>query len=426
MNVYAVIILATLLVAYVLNLWADVLNLKALHPELPAAFRNVYDADAYRKSQDYTRVQTRFGWVPGTFMLAVTLGFWFAGGFHALDQVVRGWALSPIWSGLAYIGILMLGRALLSLPFGIYSTFVLEERFGFNRTTPATFVSDMLKGLGLAAVLGGPLLAGVLAFFTYAGVYAWLYCWIATAVFILGVQFIAPTWIMPLFNTFRPLEQGVLKDALLTYARGVNFPLKDVYVMDGSRRSSKSNAFFTGFGKHKRVALFDTLIAQLTHAELVAVLAHEIGHYKKKHVVQGMVLSIVHMGVMFFLLSVFLNHQGLFQAFYMEQSSVYAGLVFFGLLYTPIELMLSLGMHIFSRKHEYEADRFAIETIDRPEPMAQALQKLSLHNLSNLTPHPFYVFLNYSHPPVLERIRAIRSGCPNRPARQGDSLPEIG
>jgi STE24 endopeptidase len=216
---------------------------------------------------------------------------------------------------------------------------------------------------------------------------------------------------MPLFNTFRPLEQGALKDALLTYARGVNFPLQDVYIMDGSRRSSKSNAFFTGFGKYRRIALFDTLLDQLTHSELVAVLAHEIGHYKKKHVVQGMVLSIVHMGVMFFLLSVFLNHQGLFQAFYMEQSSVYAGLVFFGLLYTPIELILSLGMHIFSRKHEYEADRFAIETIDRPEPMAQALQKLSLHNLSNLTPHPFYVFLNYSHPPVLERIRAIRSGA---------------
>jgi STE24 endopeptidase len=408
MNVYGVIILATLLLDHGLNLLADVLNLRALRPELPTAFQGVYDAETYRKSQAYTRVQTQFGWLTSTCMLAVTLGFWLAGGFNVLDQCVRGWGYGPVWTGLAYIGLLMLGRALLTLPFSIYATFVLEERFGFNRTTPATFVTDLLKGLGLALLLGGPLLAGVLAFFQYAGASAWLYCWLATTVFILGVQFIAPTWILPLFNTFTPLEPGALKDALLACARALRFPLADVFVMDGSRRSSKSNAFFTGFGKHKRVALFDTLIAQLTPAELVAVLAHEIGHYKKKHIVQGMVLSIAHMGVVFFLLSMFLHHQGLFDAFYMAQPSVYAGLVFFGLLYTPVELLLSIGMRVFSRKHEYDADRFAVAAIDTPEAMAQALQKLSLHNLSNLTPHPFYVFLNYSHPPVLERIQTIR------------------
>jgi STE24 endopeptidase len=271
-----------------------------------------------------------------------------------------------------------------------------------------TFLKDTVKGLGLAVVLGAPLLAGVLAFLQYAGPYAWLYCWVATTVFLLGVQCIAPTWIMPLFNTFQPLEPGPLREALLAYARQVNFPLQDVFVMDGSRRSSKSNAFFTGFGKHKRVALFDTLLAQLTHAELVAVLAHEIGHYKKKHIVQGLLLSIAHMGVVFFLLSVFIQHQGLFQAFYMEQTSVYAGVIFFGMLYTPLELLLSIGMHVFSRRREYQADRFAVETFGQPEAMAHALQKLSVQNLSNLTPHPFYVFLNYSHPPVLERIQAIR------------------
>jgi STE24 endopeptidase len=409
MNVYAVIILATLLLDYGLNLLADILNLRGLRHELPEAFRGVYDADTYRKSQQYTRAQTQFAWVTSTVMLVVTLGFWFVGGFQALDRIVRAWSLGPIWTGLAYISILLLGRALLSLPCSIYSTFVLEERFGFNKTTPATFVSDVLKGLGLAIALGGPLLAGVLAFFTYAGAYAWLYCWIATAMFMLVMQFIAPTWILPLFNTFRPLEAGTLKEALLAYARSVNFPLEGVFVMDGSRRSSKSNAFFTGFGKHKRIALFDTLIAQLTPSELVAVLAHEVGHYRKKHVLQGMVLSIAHLGVVFFLLSVFMTHQGLFEAFYVEQPSVYAGLLFFGLLYTPMELVLSIGIHILSRKHEFEADRFAVETIDKPEAMAQALQKLSVHNLSNLTPHPFYVFLHYSHPPVLERIRAIRS-----------------
>jgi STE24 endopeptidase len=409
MNAYAIIILTTLLLDYGLNLLADVLNLRALRSELPTAFQGVYDAEAYRKSQAYMRAQTQFGWVTSTCMLAVTLGFWFMGGFNALDQLVRSWEYGPIWSGLAYIGILLLGRACVSLPFRVYATFGLEERFGFNRTTPTTFVADILKGLGLTVALGGPLLAGVLAFFQYAGTYAWLYCWLASAVFMLGVQFIAPTWLLPLFNTFTPLEPGTLKDALLACARSVHFPLEDVFVMDGSRRSNRSNAFFTGFGKHKRVALFDTLLAQLTPTELVAVLAHEIGHYKKKHIVQGMCLSITHLGVMFFLLSVFLHHQALFQAFYVEQPSVYAGLILFGLLYAPVELFLSIGMHIFSRKHEYEADRFAVETIQSPEAMAQALQKLSLHNLSNLTPHPFYVFLNYSHPPVLERIRAIHS-----------------
>ena len=411
MNVYAVIILATLLLHYALNLLADGLNLRALRPELPVEFQGVYDAEDYRKSQDYTRAQTQFKWIASTFLLAATLAFWFAGGFRFLDQIARDWALGTIWTGLVYIGILAAVRGLLSLPFSIYSAFVIEERFGFNRMTPATFVTDILKGLGLAVALGGPLLAGVLAFLTYAGAYAWLYCWIAAAVVILGLQFIAPTWILPLFNTFRPLGPGELKDILLAYARKVNFPLEDVFVMDGSRRSSKSTAFFTGFGKHKRIALFDTLIAQLTPPELVVVVAHEVGHYQKKHIVQGMTLSIAHLGLMFFLLSVFLGHQGLFRAFYVEQPSVYAGLVFFGLLYAPIQFILSIGMHAFFRRLEYEADRFAVETIDRPQVMVQALKKVSVRNLSNLTPHPFYVFLNYSHPPVLERIQAVRSAA---------------
>ena len=407
LNVYGIIIIAALLLDYVVNLLADVLNLRALRPELPRAFQEVYDAEAYRTSQQYTRVQTQFGWVTSTVHLVAILGFWLAGGFHHLDQVVRSWGLGPVWSGLAYIGILLLGRAVLSLPLRVYATFVIEQRFGLNRTTLRTFVTDIAKGLGLAIVLGGPLLAGVLAFFTYAGVYAWLYCWLATVAFLLAVQFLAPTWILPLFNTFRPLQPGALRDRLMAYARGVHFPLEDVFVMDGSRRSSKSNAFFTGFGKHKRIALFDTLITQLTAAELVAVLAHEIGHYKHKHVLKGTLLSIAHTGVMFFLLSVFLNHAGLFQAFFIEQPSVYAGLVFFSLLYTPVELMLSLVLHVVSRKHEYDADRYAVRTTESPAAMAQALQKLSVHNLSNLTPHPFYVFLNYSHPPVLERIQTI-------------------
>lgn len=408
MNAFTIIILSTLLLSYLFGLISEVLNLRALQDQLPDEFHDVYDAEAYKKSQAYTRTQTMFGFLTSTFGILVTLIFWFAGGFNYLDQIVRSWQLQPIFAGLAYMGILMFARSVLSLPFTLYSTFVIEEKFGFNKMTPKTFVTDLLKGLILAILLGAPLLAGVLAFFEYAGPQAWLYCWLATTLFTLFVQFIAPTWIMPLFNKFTPLEEGELRTAILNYAKSVNFPLKNLFVMDGSRRSTKSNAFFTGFGKNKRIALFDTLIEKHTVAELVSVLAHEIGHYKKKHILKGMVISIVHMGVMFYLLSLFISHTGLAAAFYMEQVSTYAGLIFFGMLYSPIELILSVFLHIFSRKNEFEADRYAAETTRDPAAMVDALKKLSLHNLSNLTPHPIYVFFNYSHPPVLQRIQAIK------------------
>ena len=408
MNIFTFIILATLLLEYGLHLIADYLNLKTLRVDLPKEFAGTYSEEAYKKSQDYTRTKTSYGILASTVSLAVTLAFWFAGGFNYIDMVVRDWGLAFIWTGLSYIGILMLLKSILSLPFSIYSTFVIEERFGFNKTTVRTFIADLMKGLLLAVVLGGPFAAAILAFFSYAGTFAWLYCWIASACFILFFQFIAPTWIMPLFNKFTPLNDGELKTDILTYAQAVHFPLKGIFVMDGSRRSGKTNAFFTGFGKSRRIALFDTLIAKHTVAELAAVLAHEIGHYKKKHIVQSMVIGIAHAGVMFFLLSFFISRKELFDAFFMQQISVYAGLIFFGMLYSPIELILSVLMQIRSRRNEFEADRFAAETIGRPETMADALKKLSVDNLSNLTPHPLYVFLNYSHPPVLQRIEAIR------------------
>lgn len=408
MNAYAIIILSTLLLSYLFGLISEVLNLRALQDQLPDEFHDIYDAEAYKKSQAYTRTQTMFGFLTSTFGILVTLIFWFAGGFNYLDQIVRSWQLQPIFAGLAYMGILMFARSVLSLPFTLYSTFVIEEKFGFNKMTPKTFVTDLLKGLILAILLGAPLLAGVLAFFEYAGPQAWLYCWLATTLFTLFVQFIAPTWIMPLFNKFTPLEEGELRTAILNYAKSVNFPLKNLFVIDGSRRSTKSNAFFTGFGKNKRIALFDTLIEKHTVAELVSVLAHEIGHYKKKHILKGMVISIMHMGVMFYLLSFFISQTGLAEAFYMEHVSTYAGLIFFGMLYSPVELILSLFLNIFSRKNEFEADRYAAETTRDPAAMIDALKKLSLHNLSNLTPHPLYVFFNYSHPPVLQRIQAIK------------------
>lgn len=408
MNIFAIIILSALLLDFVLNLAADLLNLRSLDKELPAEFEGVYDRETYARSQEYTRTRTRFGILTSAFNLAVLLVFWFAGGFNWLDEMVRGWELGLIWTGLAWIGLLILFKTVLSLPFSIWSTFVIEERFGFNKTTPKTFVLDMLKGLGLSLVLGGPLLAGILAFFTFAGEFGWLYAWGAVSVFTLFIQFVAPTWIMPLFNRFEPLEDDGLREKIREYADQVRFTLEGIYVMDGSKRSSKSNAFFTGFGKNKRIALFDTLIEKHDDEELVAVLAHEIGHYKKKHIIKNMAAGILQTGVMFFLLSVFLQSPGLYDAFYMDQSSVYAGLVFFGLLYAPADMLLSIVMQMISRKYEYEADAWASTTY-RGEPMIRALKKLSKDNLSNLTPHPFYVFLNYSHPPVLRRIRAIRA-----------------
>ncbi|MDI6803719.1 MAG: M48 family metallopeptidase [Bacteroidota bacterium] len=409
MNPYLVIILFALLIEYILELIADLLNLKTLSAVLPNEFNGIYDEETYKKSQTYTYTRTVFGIVESSFSLVITFVFWFLGGFNYLDIIVRDLQLGFVFTGIAYIGILIIIRSILSMPFSIYSTFVIEEKFGFNKTTVKTFITDILKGLLLGAILGGSLLLGILVLFEYAGVFAWLYCWTAASVFVLFIQFVAPTWIMPLFNKFTPLQDGELKESIVSYAKSVKFSLRDVYVMDGSKRSSKSNAFFTGFGKNKRIALFDTLIQKHTIPELVSVLAHEIGHYKKKHIIQGMIISILHMGLMFFLLSIFVTQPGLFDAFFMENISVYAGLLFFGMLFTPLEFLVSLALNALSRKHEYEADRFAVETMKSSEPFVDALKKLSKDNLSHLTPHPFYVKMNYSHPPVVERIIAIKS-----------------
>ena len=407
MNAFGAIILFALLLDLILNAIADYLNLRMLQPDLPQEFRGLYDEARYRRSQAYLKVNTRFGWFVSSINLLLLLVFWFGGGFPLLDKCVRSWHLGPVPSGMAFIGILSLLAGIVSLPFSIYATFVIEERFGFNQTTWSTFVKDKLKALALALLLGAPLMAGVLAFFEYAGSGAWLYCWIAVTIYMLVVQFVAPTWIMPLFNRFSPLEDGPLKQTIFSYARSIDFPLDNIYVMDGSRRSSKSNAFFTGFGRHKRIVLFDTLIERHSVEELVAVLAHEMGHYKKKHILKSLLLGVAQSGLMFFLLSFFISEPALFEAFYMQQPSVYAGLVFFALLYAPLDFLTGIFMQLFSRKNEFEADRFAADTTSEPTAMATALRKLAVHNLTNLTPHPFYVFLNYSHPPVLERLRAI-------------------
>ncbi len=408
MNTYAIVIAAAMILGYVVDVITDWLNLKSLTDEVPEEFRDTYDADAYRKSQRYTRERTRFGFVSHSISLLVTLVFWFAGGFNALDVVVRSWTSSSVLSGLVYIGILVMLRSVLGLPFTMYSTFVIEARYGFNKTTVRTFLADLAKGTALGVLIGTPILALLLWFFESAGSWAWVYAWIAVTAFSLLITYVAPTWIMPLFNKFTPLADGDLRQTILAYTARVEFPVKDLFVMDGSKRSAKSNAFFTGFGRHKRIALFDTLIEKHTVPELLGVVAHEIGHFKKRHIIKGLIFGIGHTGVMLFLLSVFLSEAGLFEAFGMTHSSVYAGLIFFGLLYAPVEMVLSVVMNGVSRRHEYEADHYAAVTTGRPDALIAVLKKLSVHNLANLTPHPWYVFLHYSHPPLSRRIAALR------------------
>lgn len=411
MNAYAILILLALLIEYGVGLAASLLNLGSLDPRLPGEFEGSYDAEKYAKSQQYTRATTRFQLLESTFSLALVIGFWQLGGFTWLDGFTRALELNAIVTGLVFMLMLVVGLKLLHLPFQLWSTFVIEECFGFNRTNARTFWLDQFKGIVLGGLLGGALMAAILFFFVKTGESAWLWCWGTTTVFTLVAMFVAPTWIMPLFNDFTPLDEGELREAILGYARSVAFPLEGLFMIDGSKRSSKANAFFTGFGKNKRIALYDTLVEGQSTSELVAVVAHEIGHYKRKHIIKSLVIGILHFGLLFWLLSIFLQSQGLFEAFGVAQPSVHAGLIFFALLYTPIEMVLSVAMSAFSRKNEFEADAFAAETTGSPEELVSALKKLSSENLSNLTPHPFYVWLRYSHPPVLQRIEALRGGA---------------
>jgi STE24 endopeptidase len=386
----------------------DVLNVKHLKTDLPGAFSGYYDGEKYRKSQQYLKENTRFELITGSISTPAVIAFILLGGFNWVDQWSRSFHWGPIVTGLIFAAILLFGSQILSLPFSIYSTFVIEEKYGFNKTTPGTFVLDILKGWLLVIIIGAPVFSAILWFFEKTGPMAWAYCWGALTVIQVFLMFIAPVVIMPIFNKFVPLEEGELKSAIEDYAKKQQFKMKGVFSMDGSKRSTKSNAFFTGFGRFRRIVLFDTLISKHTTEELVSILAHEMGHYKKKHILKSIIISILSTGLMFYILSIFMNNPALFAAFQMEHISIYAGLFFFGFLYAPIDMILSIFGNMLSRHHEYEADAWAVRTYQRPQSMIAALKKLSVDNLSNLTPHPLKVFLSYSHPPVLERIRAIQ------------------
>lgn len=407
MNAFAWIALAALVGSWLVEFVAGILQLRRRPQGLPPEFRDVFDEPTYRRSLEYGRARTRFALIPATVDLIATLAFWWLGGFAWLDERVRSLEMGTLATGIVYIGLLLFAQGALMLPFRAWSVFRIEERFGFNKTTPRTFMLDTLKGVLLAVVIGAPLLALVLWFLEVTGEQAWLWCWLATSAFALLVQFIAPAWILPLFHRYEPLPEGPLREAILAYARKVGFPVRDVYVIDGSRRSTKGNAFFTGIGKNRRIALYDTLVERHSTDELVAVLAHEIGHFRLRHIRKRLVISVLHTGLLFFLLGQFLSHPEVYEAFGVTQPSAHVGLVLFGLFLGPIELLAQVVLNRVSRRHEYEADAFAAETTGAPRLLAHALTGLSRDNLTDLTPHPFEVALHHSHPPVLQRIRAL-------------------
>ena len=407
MNTYGICILVALLADFGLHTISDVLNLKALGGKVPGSVASLYREGELERTRSYVRAVTTDNMYERLAGLVVLLAFWLAGGFGWLDAVVRQMVAGEVVRGLVFLGSLALAYALFGLPFEVHRTFVTESRFGFNRTTWRTFLADRAKGVAIASVLGGLLLGGVLLLFQHAGDWAWLWCWGAVVAFMLVTQWLGPAVIMPLFNRFEPMPAGELRDAIVRYAESVHFPLQNVYLIDGSRRSSKANAFFTGIGRQRRIALFDTLVNQHTVDEIVSILAHEVGHYRLQHVRKGLVLGAVHVGVALFLLNLFMGQAGLFDAFYIGQPSVYAGFVCFGLLYTPVEMVLSVVVNLVSRHHEFDADRFAVDTAPSPRSFAVALKALSLSHLAHPIPHPLYVFLNYSHPPLAQRLDAI-------------------
>jgi STE24 endopeptidase len=408
MNEFATVILFALLTAFLLNVVVDRLNLRSSRAEIPPEVQGIYDEGRYRASQRYLQACTRFGWCRGATLLLATLLFWFSGGFADLDRWVRSFGQGPVATGVIYIGLLVLLRSGLSLPFGVVATFVIESRFGFNRTRWTTFVADGVKAALLAVALGLPVVAGLLALFEYAGRWAWVGAWVGVSAFTLVVQYVAPRWILPLFNTYTPLEEGDLRSAVLGVARSAGFPLQQVFVLDGSRRSTKSNAFFTGFGANRRAALFDTLVTSHPIPQVVAVLAHEIGHYRRHHILQFTAQSILHTGLVFFLFSILVGRPEFFQAFGVREPSAHTGLVLLPIVLIPVDMALGVLAAAVSRRNEYQADRFAVQATGDGQALIDALRTLSSHNLSNLTPHPLYVLLNYSHPPLVSRIQAIQ------------------
>ncbi len=401
------IIIAIIVINFIIDKIIDALNAKHYKDVLPNDLKDVYDESEYLKSQDYKATNYKFGIITSTFSIILTLGFLFLDGFEFVDTIARSYSKNPIIIALIFFGIIMIASDLLTTPFSYYSTFVIEERFGFNKTTIKTFFLDKLKGWLMMIVLGGGILALIIWFYEISGKQFWLYAWALVAVFTLFTNMFYSRLIVPLFNKQTPLETGKLRDSISEYAEKVGFKLDKIFVIDGSKRSTKANAYFSGFGREKRVTLYDTLIKDLDEDEIVAVLAHEVGHYKRKHIIFNLITSILLTGLTLYILSLFINNPLLSNAIGVEIPSFHIGLIAFGLLYSPISEITGLIMNYFSRVFEYQADNYAKNTF-KAEPLITSLKKLSKNSLSNLTPHPAYVFMHYSHPTLLERIKNLR------------------
>ncbi len=401
------LLVGIILFGQLLQTWAACLNLGRMQTELPREFLDIFSPRDYSRSQEYSRVQTKFDLLRGWFWAIVIITALMTNLFNSLDIFIRQMHLSETCTGLLFFLLLFMGMDILGLPFEIYHTFRLEERFGVNRTTVSTFLTDKLKGYLLTVVLGGILAWPLLVLLQEAGSWAWLYCTLAFGGFVLIMQYVGPTLILPMFNKFSPIEDEELRGDIFRLAEAAQFPLREVYIVDGSKRSSKGNAFFAGMGKARRIALFDTLLNKLTQNELLGVLAHEIGHFRLKHVYKGLVLTLVKAALLFALLNIFIRYPNITASLGIEHHSVHASVIFFALLYSPVAMLLGIAEKYRSRKNEYEADAYAA-TLYSPGHLVNALKKLGKNNLGNLTPHPVFVFLHLSHPPVLDRIESLK------------------
>jgi len=406
-NTVFVLLIGVLVFSYVLDRILDKLNLRHTIPVLPVELADIFDAEEYKKSQMYKRDNTRFSFFTSSAGLLVMLILFFMGGFGWYDGLIAGMTSHYILHVLIFFGTFALLSDLLTTPFDLYNTFVLEERYGFNRTTTRTYILDKFKGWLIGAILGGGLLALITWIYMLTGKWFWLIALGLVTLVSLFLMMFYSNLIVPLFNKQTPLEEGQLRGKIEEFAVKAGFKLDNIYVMDGSKRSSKANAYFTGLGPKKRIVLFDTLIEDLEEEEIVAVLAHEVGHYKKKHSTTGLILATIQSAIMFYLFSLFVGVDSFAVALGGAEASFHLGLVAFGVLYSPISMLTGLGTNALSRYNEFQADNFAKEKYEANS-LVSSLKKLSKNNLSNLTPHPVYVFFHYSHPPLLQRIRSLK------------------
>ena len=405
-NIFFILIIVIILFDHVVGLVLDHLNSLMWSETVPAQLKGIVEDEKYKQSQNYYRQNTRFGNISSSIYLALILAVLFSEGFAFIDDLARSVSENDIIITLLFFGILGVVSSIFSIPFSLYGTFVIEQKFGFNKTSRKTFFTDILKGWMLAVLIGGPLIALITWIYYKTGDMFWIYVWMVISGFSVFMNMFYSELIVPLFNKQKPLEEGELRTAIEAMSENAGFKLANIFTIDGSKRSTKANAYFSGLGRKKRIVLYDTLSDDLSNDEIVAVLAHEIGHYKKKHTLLMLISGILQTGLMLYLFSILASNESLSLALGSETPSFHLSLLAFGLLYSPVSTIIGLLMNYLSRKYEYSADSFA-KGIYSGEKLASSLKKLSVKNLSNMLPHPVYVFFSYSHPPLLERLKAL-------------------